>query len=281
MPVKQNIFFDTHCHLNFKAFSSKREKIIQEAKDKGIKFILIPGTNIKTSQKAVQIAEEHKNIFAAIGLHPHHAFEIKKKEVPLIISQLKKMIQSNKVVAVGEIGLDKHQYQKTQYEAYLVDKNFLEKQKLLFAAQIKLAIQYNKPVIIHSREASKEMIKVLEENWSPQLKNKLVFHCAEPSRKILNFAFHHQAFIGVDGDISYYQQKRDFLKNYVPLKMIVLETDSPYLSPYYRGKKLPFPNQPKNIILVAQLLAQEKKVSLEELARITTKNARQLFKIQS
>ncbi len=279
MTLQQNIFFDSHCHLNFKAFSSKREKIIQEARDKGVKFILVPGANIKTSRKAIQIARKYKDVFAAIGIHPHHAFEIKKEEIPLIISQLEKMIQSNKVVAVGEIGLDKHQYQKTQYEAYSVDQSFLEKQKLLFKAQLKLAIQYNKSVIIHSREASKETVKILEENWSPKLKNGLVFHCAEPSNRILNFALHHQAFIGVDGDLTYYQQKREFIKNFVPLEKIVLETDSPYLSPYYQEKKLPFPNQPKNIILIAQLLAQEKKVSLEELAKITTKNARQLFKI--
>jgi len=100
MALQQNIFFDSHCHLNFKAFSSKREKVIQEARDKGVKFILVPGANIKTSQKAIQIAREHRDIFAAIGLHPHHAFEIKKEEIPLIISQLEKMIQSNKVVAV-------------------------------------------------------------------------------------------------------------------------------------------------------------------------------------
>jgi len=271
--------FDTHCHLNFKVFNNQEKEIISEAMASGVNFFIVPGTDLKTSQKAIKIAQKYPGVWAAVGIHPHHTWKLKEKGIIRVLRSIEALIKKPKVKAIGEIGLDKHQYQETKYQQYQISQNFIKAQKILFEKQINLAIHYNKALIIHNREASKEMLAILNNFWNKKLSGKTVFHCCEPKISLLNFALKHKIFIGINGDLTYNTKKKAFIKK-VPLKNLVLETDSPYLTPKPIRNKQYFPNYPKSIVYIAKEIASIKKISLAKVARITTKNACQLFNIK-
>jgi Tat protein secretion system quality control protein TatD with DNase activity len=130
-----NSYFDTHCHLNFSRFKKNLDEVVQNATKAGVESIVIPGTDIKTSQKAVEIAQKYaqngRDIWAAVGIHPHHVFE--KKDDSHELDDLEKLLKEDRVVAIGEIGLDRHEYEQTKYEDYHVDETFIEAQKQLFS----------------------------------------------------------------------------------------------------------------------------------------------------
>ena len=289
------MFFDTHCHLNFKAFEGRVEEVIKAAKDNGVNNIIVPGTDLETSKKAVEIAKNYspepfdfaqdklrRGIYAAVGIHPHHVYQYQKskiKDQKYILNikndlgEIEKLLNNHKIVAVGEIGIDKHSYQKTKYKDYQVDPELVKGQKEFLKEQIKLAIKYDKSLILHNREAKKDTLEVLNEVWDKKLEGKTVFHCCEPDEELLEFAKRQKMFIGVDGDVTYRIEKQEFIRK-VPLEMLVLETDSPYLSPLRK-----FPNEPKNIKVIAEFIAKLKNVSLKEVEEKTTNNARILFGI--
>lgn len=289
--------FDTHCHLNFSAFEGILEKTINEAKKAGVEKIVVPGTDVETSKKAVEIAKKYEHVFAAIGIHPHHVKEIQDAKLKsqndslkFKINEVEKLLTHPKVVAVGEIGLDRHIYQKTKYKNYQIDEEFIALQKEVFLAQLNLAKKYKKAVIIHNREAKNDLLSILTNNQSLITNNNLVFHCCEPNFDLLNFAKKHHIYIGVDGDVTYDQKKQEFVKK-IPLSLLVLETDSPFLTPrieHLRGetkttsevkkeKIAKFPNTPKNLVLVAQKVAELKKEKVKKIIRATKKNGDRLF----
>lgn len=306
--------FDTHCHLNFGAFDGRVGDVINEAKRAGVNQIVIPGTDIPTSEKAVAIAEKFEGIYAAVGIHPHHVFEIYKTQIsvfssatpprgPLAIPQkqksslgvipaeagiqanliqLEKLLSHPKVVAIGEVGIDRHIYQKTKYPDYKIAEEFVELQKIFLKEQIKLAIKYDKSLILHNREAKVDMLEVLNNIWDKKLEGRSVFHCCEPDPEVLKFAQEHKMFIGIDGDITYYKEKQEWIKT-VPLEMLVLETDSPFLMPrLLSGERSDIRyNEPKNIPLIAEFVAQLKEITVEEVAKHTTENAQKLLKISN
>jgi TatD DNase family protein len=274
--------FDTHCHLNFSRFKKTFEEVISSAKEKGISYITIPGTDIESSKKAIEIAATHENIYAAVGVHPHHVYELKEQgeniNIKEVISELEKIIIQPKVVAVGEVGMDRHIYKETKYEQYNVDEQFVLLQGELLRQQIKLAVKYNKTLILHNREAKKDLLPIVEEEWDKKLEGRAVFHCCEPDEELLAFAKNHKMFIGVDGDITYFPEKQSFNKT-VPLEMLVLETDSPFLLPEpLRTQKL-FPNKPENLVMISQFISDLRGVTVEEFRNQTTQNALQLFHI--
>ncbi|MCR4313194.1 MAG: TatD family hydrolase, partial [Candidatus Roizmanbacteria bacterium] len=270
---------------NFEAFDKTVDDVIERAKKVGVDHILIPGTDVPTSKKAVQIAEKHKGIYAAVGIHPHHVFEIYSKVkaqsqnflapvgIHSDLNQIEQLLSHPKVVAIGEVGIDRHIYQKTKYPDYKIGEEFVRLQKEVLKKQIDLVVKYDKSLILHNREAKADMFDVLNKTWNKKLEGRSVFHCCEPDHELLEFAKDHKMFIGVDGDITYYKEKQQFIK-LVPLEMLVLETDSPYLSPFKK-----FPNEPKNIPLIAEFVAKLKGISVDEVAEITTENAQILFKI--
>ena len=276
--------FDTHCHLNFKIFKKNYSEVITAAKRSGVNYIVIPGTDLETSVRAVEIAEQNTGIYAAVGIHPHHVFQIQnsKLEVQNYKSELKnieKLLTNPKIVAVGEVGLDRHVYKKTKYEDYQVDEAFIELQKELFIAQLKLAIKYKKSVIIHNREAKKDLLSILTNNPSLITSTKIVFHCCEPDDELLQFAKKHNVFIGVDGDVTYWKEKQKFIKK-IPLELMVLETDSPLLLPEpLRSQKL-YPNEPKNIYLIAEFIAKLKNMTIGQLIEETANNSMKLFGLE-
>jgi len=291
--------FDTHCHLNFSAFDGILEKVISEAKNERVEKFVVPGTDIETSKKAVAIAKKYEEVYAAVGIHPHHVKKY-QKEMPKQVrhdklsychpeldsgslfnndfKKLEKLLTYPKVVAVGEIGLDRHIYKKTKYEDYQIDEEFIALQKEVFLAQLNLAKKYKKTVILHNREAKDDLLKILTSNWQLVTSNRIVFHCCEPDFDLLYFAKKNNIYIGVDGDVTYDQKKQAFVKK-IPLSLLVLETDSPFLTPapLRNDQKTKFPNTPKNLILIAQKVAEIKGEKVEKIMEITEKNGERLF----
>lgn len=271
-------FVDTHCHLNFKRFNKTREVVLGEAQKKGVGMFVVPGTDIVSSQKAVELCSQNEHIYAAIGIHPHHTYNMQHVtyNIQNDLKELKGMIIHPKVVAVGEVGLDRHVYEETKYADYQVDSAFMEAQKEYFIAQIRLAVQYKKALIIHNRETKKELIEAVDSTWNESLSHHSVFHCCEPDEELLGYAKAHAMFIGIDGDVTYGGEKAAFAKK-VPLEMIVLETDSPFLLPEPLKTQKLYPNTPGTIPLIAQCIADIKRVTIEEVAKVTTQNAKRLF----
>lgn len=271
--------FDTHCHLNFKAFKKNLPEVIDRAKEAGVKYIVIPGTDVKTSKNAVEIAQNHENLYAAVGIHPHHVYKLMTSDQLSTENDLKEievLLSQPKVVALGEIGIDRHEYENTKYETYSVDERFIELQKELFTKQINLALKHNKSIIFHNREAKADVLKILDDKWNKKLEYRTVFHCCEPDEELLEFAIDHKMFIGVDGDITYYTEKQEFIKK-VPLDMLVLETDSPFLLPEPLRSQKKYPNGPQNMPLIAEFIAKLMDISTQELEKQITENAKKLF----
>jgi TatD DNase family protein len=273
--------FDTHCHLNFSRFKKNVDEVIRKAREVGVTTIVVPGTDFTSSQKAVEIAAQNAGIYAAVGIHPHHVYEFKETgevNVEELVKELEKLINQDKVVAVGEVGMDRHVYEATKYEEYNVDEKFIKLQGELLASQIKLAVKFNKSLIIHNREAKQDLLPIVSELWNSSLERHAVFHCCEPDEELLNFAQQHKMFLGVDGDITYFKEKQEFIKK-VPLDMLVLETDSPFLLPEpMRTQKL-FPNKPENIPYISEFIARIMGVEVEKLRKQTTENGKELFQI--
>ena len=279
--------FDTHTHLQFKAFEGKVDEVIKSAKDAGVEKMIVVGTNLETSKKTIALAEKHDGLYATVGIHPHHVFSYchpardagSRQSYDQAISKLESLIGNPKVIAIGETGLDRHLYEKTQYKNYQITEEFIDLQKQFFAYQIQLAIKHQKSLIIHNREAVKELLEILKDNWDPFLEQRSVFHCVEPDERILEFASNHKIFIGIDGDITYDKAKQDFIKK-VPLELLVLETDSPYFTPeplLDSNSEENAINQPKNLKLIADFISQLKQTSPKTLVETTSQNAMRLF----
>lgn len=286
--------FDTHCHLQFGAFEGREEEVLSRARETGITHIVMPGTDVSTSQKAVALAARLDNAYAAVGIHPHHVFEasIKGEEsnvkyqmsnVQRDIDEIEKLLTEPKVVAVGETGVDRYYYRQTKYANYHIDESFINHQKEALKLQIRLAIKHDKSLILHNREAKQDLFEAVSEAWDSKLEGQTVLHCCEPDPALLAFAREHKMYIGVDGDVTYSQKKQVFHRA-VPLEILVLETDSPFLTPLpYRlelDKKGRRPhNEPKNLAVIAAHIAEMHGVSLKEVVEKTTANALRLFRI--
>ena len=282
--------FDTHCHLNFQSFEQTIESTIKEAFDLGVEQIVIPGTEVASSKRAIEIASSYKNIYAAVGIHPHHVYEYQsqkskvksqsyKVKLKSDLKKIEKLLKEPKVVAVGEVGLDRHYYEKTKYTSYQINSEFLLLQKEILVMQIELAKKHKKSLILHNRETKKEFLEVLDGIWDASLSGHTVFHCCEPDKEFLAYAKARGIFIGVDGDVTYSKEKRAFAAA-VPLEMLVLETDSPFLlpEPYrsYPKEKKPL-NSPKRIKDIGVYIAGLKNEPEALVFKKTTENARKLF----
>ncbi len=273
--------FDTHCHLNFKRYKKNLDEVISRAFEAGVSQIVIPGTDGVSSKKAIEIAENHEGLYVAVGIHPHHAFKLMQSDKLSFESELQEieeLLKHPKVVAVGEVGMDRHEYEETKYQQYAVDDRFLETQKQLLRKQIALAIKYNKSLVLHNREAIGDILPILEESWTDALSGRTVFHCCEANLQLLTFAQKHKIFIGVDGDVTYDKAKQAFIKE-VPLEMLVVETDSPFILPEPLLSQKKYPNEPANVRYVVKMVAQIKNISFDEAIKITTENGKTLFQL--
>lgn len=253
---------DTHAHLNSEKLFEIIEGLQQNAIDNNVNIIVNIGTDLKTSKEVVLLGENYRNNYATVGVHPHSANEYNNE----IGSQLETLVKANKkVVAIGEIGLD-----------YYYDFSDRETQKIVFETQIKLADKLKLPLVIHTREAVEETISILENN-KVFLNNGGIIHCFgedfSVAKRYLDLGF----FLGIGGLVTFKnaEKLKETVKK-VGLENIVLETDSPYLAPVpYRGKL----NQPAYVKHIAEYLAELLSVSVEEVDKITTQNAKKVYKI--
>ena len=251
---------DTHAHLQDEKFNNV-EKIISNAKNSNVNKIVCASSSTKTSIQAVEIVSKFDNVFATVGVHPEEASEWNEQTKDTI----KKLAQNKKVVAIGEIGLDYY------YEFCPKDK-----QKEVFLQQIYLANELKLPIVVHTRDASGDTMQIIRQNLS-LLKNGVVIHCYSMSLEILKEIMNFGFYISLGGAITFKNAKNLLeIVKLVNINQLMLETDSPYMSPEpYRGQI----NEPKNVEFVAKKIAQIKGLSYEDVAKITTENAERFFKI--
>lgn len=251
---------DTHTHMFSSQFDEDREQIVKECIESGIETLLLPNINSETIDAMWSLCDLFpKNCFPMIGLHPCDVKEDYQKELGIVLQELK----NRKYVAVGEIGIDLHW-----------DKTTVDIQKNAFDQQIKWAIEFDLPIAIHIRESFEEVFEVLEQNIHPKLRG--VFHCftgtLEQAQKAISMGF----MLGVGGVVTFKNSGVDKVLENIDLKHLVLETDSPYLAPTpLRGKR----NDSRNLQLICDKLAQLNDLESSEVARITSKNAKTLFKL--
>lgn len=250
------MFIDTHCHLDFPEFDHDRDQVIQRAKTEGIDYIINIGSSLKGSKDSVELAKKYDFIYAAVGLHPHEADKCDTKTE----SDLRALAEENKVVAIGEIGLD-----------YFKNYSKPENQRPLFISLLRLAKDLGLPVVIHSREAQEDILKILKS----ELPQKAVVHCFSGDEKFLKECLGLGFFISFTCNITY--KKADRLRELLeltPLDRLMLETDAPFLSPEgFRGRR----NEPMQVKLLADEIARIKETGIEEIARVTADNARKFF----
>jgi len=248
------MFTDTHCHL-FKEYYDNINDVIIEAKNNNIYRMINNGVDASSNKEVIEISKKYTNVFSAIGIHPEAANNYEEKDIKFIEENI------DNIIAIGEIGLDYH-YEK-------LDK---DKQKELLEKQLLLAQKYNKPVIIHNRESTEDLINILKKY--PSIKG--VIHCFSGSLETAKILIKMGYKLGFNGVITFKNAKIKEVVKQIPVSSIVLETDSPYLTPEpYRGHK----NEPKNIIHIAKFISKETNVSLIELAKITEKNIKEIFDI--
>jgi TatD DNase family protein len=258
--------FDTHCHLNLDIFKGQLTAVINDGRDKGVNYFLVPGINFESSKTALQIAIDYKNVFASAGIHPTE--DLKEVDTKKILDKIFSLADNSEdIVAIGEVGIDLYRF-----------KAPLRIQKLYFEEQIKIAIKTKKAIIIHNRIAGKEIIKSLEKFRLEGLKGTVVFHCCEPDWELLEFAVSNNIFIGVNGDVTYDTVKQKFVKE-VPINLLLLETDSPYLVPEPLKSNKIFPNEPGNLKIIAEKVAELIKTDINDLVKKTTDNGKKLFGI--
>jgi TatD DNase family protein len=269
---------DTHCHLNFKAFEHDWLEVADRAVAAGVDKMMVVGADLDTSRRAVELAQEHPALYAAVGIHPHHAQQIYDSRFTIqeLITALRELLKQPRVMAVGEIGLDRHEYTVTRYKEQgtrNIDEIY-EIQKILFREQLQLAAEMNKPVILHSRETGEDVLEtILKFNIQNSKLLPGVFHCFGGSKKYLKRILEAGFYVGFDGDITYVPD-RLAVANEVPLDRLLTETDSPWLTPLpHRGER----NEPGNVPLIVRKHAESRGHLEQKLAQATVENAQRLF----
>jgi len=253
-------FIDTHTHLFLPEFDTDRDQVIANAQKEGVEKLLLPNVDSSTLERLNDLVKKYPDFcLPMIGLHPTSVKEDFKDELELVENYLK----DNKVCAIGEIGMDLYW-----------DKTFLKEQEKVFRSQISLAKKYDLPVVIHARDSFDEIFNIMEDVIDDKLNG--VFHAFtgnnEQAKKITEWGFK----IGLGGILTFKNSGLDKVVNNIDINHIVLETDSPYLAPVpKRGKR----NESSYIIYIAQKLAEIKNISVSEVAQVTTRNAKNLFRL--
>lgn len=255
---------DTHCHLMLSDFDQDRSQVLARAREAGVNRLLVPGLDLATSRSAVELAEQHPQVFAAVGVHPHYAETWNN----VTETEFRMLARSPKVVAIGEIGLD-----------YYRNLSRPEIQRAAFKAQLDLAAELERPVVIHNRQAIDDIMDHLL-TWSMDLPPKLdgkagVLHANSADLETAKKAIARGFYIGVAGPVTYRNaQALHQITGQLPLERQILETDAPFLAPHpNRGKR----NEPAYVRLIAERFAELHSISLTEAATKTSQNATNLF----
>lgn len=256
------MLIDSHAHLDDKRFDKDRDMIIENLGDNGVELVVNIGADIESSQKSVELAKKHENIYAVVGVHPHSAKDLEGGD----LSQVKALAREEKVVAIGEIGLD-----------FYYDNSPRDIQRKWFKAQLDLAKELGMPVVVHTRDAAQETFDILKDA-AQDGGLKCLLHCysgsAEMAQEYIKLGF----YISLGGPVTFKNARvsREVAKA-VPLDRLLIETDSPYLTPEpYRGKR----NEPMYVKYVAQRVAEERGITYQEVVRATSENAKNFFGIE-
>lgn len=252
------MYFDTHAHYDDAAFDEDRAALLAALPAAGVDFVIDPGCDVPSSRRAIELSEAHSHVYAAVGLHPEEL----DKLTDTTLDELRALAQHPKCVAIGEIGLD-----------YYWDASHKAEQIELFDAQLKLALELDKPVIIHDREAHADSFAAVSRY--DDLRG--VFHCYSGSAEMARELLKRGWYLGFDGPVTYKNARKALeVLELCPIERILIETDSPYLSPVpNRGKR----NDSRNLQYIARKIAEIKGVTVEEAARQSTQNAKCLFGI--
>jgi TatD DNase family protein len=251
---------DAHCHLTYEPFADV-ETVIKRSKEAGVKGWITIGTDLEDSRKAISLAEQFDNMFSTVSIHPHHS----KSAKPEMIAQLKELAQNKKVVAIGETGFDFH---------YTFSSR--QQQQESFIKHLELAAETNLPVVIHSRESFDETLKVLDE-FGKGLKD-IVFHCFSGSVEEAKIVLNRGWFLSLTGMVTFKNAEKTLeVARYVPLDRLMIETDSPYLSPEpMRKQKV---NEPALLVHTAKFIAALKMIELDDFAKKITATTREFFSL--
>ena len=260
----RNMIFETHAHYDDKAFEEDREQLLNTLQEQGVGTVVNIGASLASSHASLALAEQYPFVYAAVGVHPDETKELTEEN----FNELLAMIKHEKAVAVGEIGLD-----------YYWDSTPRDVQKYWFERQLALALEYNFPVVIHSREAAADTLAVMKQ-WYAKSNGTLtgIIHCFSYGPEIAKEYTKMGFYLGVGGVVTFKNAKK--LKEVVqavPLELLVIETDCPYLAPVpNRGKR----NDSSNLHYVVEEIAALKGISVEEVIRVTEENAKKLYRMK-
>ena len=260
------MLIDTHAHLYLDRFAEDRAAVLQRARDAGVETIVLPAIDVPSIRQAVNLCEAHDGLYAMTGLHPSETDEATEADLEAV----KEWCSHPSVVAVGESGLD-----------YYWDRSFDDEQHAFFRRHIRLAMEVDLPLVIHNREATEDILAILEEEHvradAPE-RMRGILHCYVDPPEVAERAWNLGFFVGVGGIMTFSNSEVDRYVEDVPLEHMVIETDSPYLAPEpHRGDR----NEPAYVRHVAERLAEVKDVPVEQVAEVTTRNARAIYELES
>ncbi|MBV6421460.1 MAG: Tat-linked quality control protein TatD [Ignavibacteriaceae bacterium] len=254
------MFIDSHAHLFYPNYDGELDEVIDRAKKTGVKYILVPATDLKTAEQVIDLTEKYEMIYGAVGVHPHDT----KDWNPSLISPIEKLAKNKKIVAIGEIGLD-----------YYYDFSPKEKQIEAFKSQIDLALKLDLPIIVHNRDSDEDMMEIIRSYCGSGLRGQ--FHCFNGSLEDAMELAGMNFMISFTGNITF--KNADGLRNilkHIPLENLLLETDSPFMTPVpNRGKR----NEPANIKFIAEKVAELHNLRIADVANITSFNAFRIYGI--
>ena len=251
------MFFNTHTHLNSEQLYENRDFYVNNATNSGVEYMVVAGYDLESSIKAVEIAHEYDHVYATVGVSPNDCLNTTSDD----LSEIEKLLCDNKVVALGEIGLD-----------YYWDEVPRDKQINIFEKQIEIAKKHNKPIVIHARDAYEDTFNILKAS-----KHYGIMHCysgsLEMAKRFIDLGF----MISLAGPVTFKNAKvTKSVATNIDIDHLLIETDCPYLTPHpFRGKQ----NEPKNVVYIAQEIANLKNMKIEDVGRITSFNAKKIFNI--
>ena len=252
------MFFDTHAHYDDKAFDEDRDSLLAALPESGVTLVIDPGCDVKSSRAAIELAGRYEHIYAAVGIHPEELGDFTEEN----LREIARLAKDERCAAIGEIGLD-----------YYWDDTHKAEQKALFERQIELALELDKPVIIHDREAHGDSLETVCRYEGL----RGVFHCFSGSAEMAKELLRRGWYLGFDGPVTYKNARKAIeVLEICPMDRLLLETDSPYLSPApMRGKR----NDSRNLKYIAEKIAEVKGCTAEDIARAAYENGRRLFGI--
>lgn len=255
------MIIDTHCHLDFPEFKDDLDEVLRRAEESGVKYIINVASSLEGSKNAIALASRSSNIFASVGIHPHHADSVKEESLDII----KELATNNKkVVAIGEVGFDFYRNLSSK-----------EKQRQLFISFLRLSEALNLPIIIHSRDAASQTLDILKVEAGPNITG--VMHCFSQDNDYMKKVLDMGLYISFTCNITFKNASRlrDVVK-YAPLERLLLETDAPFLAPQkYRGKR----NEPAYLVYLVDALSEILNIPKEEIEKVTSQNANKLFRL--